>query len=370
MDVTSSPPGASGILPKDLFKSTILREPPKVDTDREDNCCFHPRYPASPRTYLDEAGIVTVHIAKSNDRMMDLPGEVINLIFANLSPAALDAIRYTCKAWWIRIMGDVTLLKSVLGPCSIDRTDLTVGDRSPDQATQLRQLAVQLDRQSKITHALSRRDCWRSHYQSVDMTFALPLVQLPDFTPPGMVHTESFVAILAAKYWSPGDLFVLLVRRRLELACYMYDSTAYPPQMLFYTFSSGLLLYTFSSSLQPLYVGSISCSNDSTTLEINHGYLRTNPKIQAESTTCFEIVLDKEVIYASLTSQSSFGECASPFKIEVINSVAESSVFRSVRPIGDEFIINEQLTYKDKSIWELLMGLYIPTVGATLCLSS
>ena len=362
MDVASDPVTQSSILPKDLWNSGILREPPKIDTDRENNCCFHPQYPVSPRAYLDEAGIVTMGIAKSDDRIMVLPGEVINLIFAHLSPAALDAMRYTCKAWWIRIMGDVWLLRSVLGPCSIDRTDLAQGDRSPDPVKRLRQLAVQLDRQSKITHASSRQDCWRTHYQRVDTTFVVPPLQLPHYVPWVFVAYQ-FDAIVAAKYWSPGDLLVLLVKQKTKLAQSIFDITPCPQP-------ARLLLYTFSSSTQPLHIGVIPCSQDSTTLEINHGDFRANPEIRTDCTTCFEIVLDKEVIYASLTSRSSFGECVSPFKLEVIDSFGESSISRSIRSIGDELIINEQLTYKDKDIWELLVGLYVPTVSATLCQSS
>ena len=76
MEMTPSPLVPPRILPKDLWNSGILREPPEINTDREDNCCFNPQYPASPRTYLDEAGIVALHIAKPHDRIIDLPSEI------------------------------------------------------------------------------------------------------------------------------------------------------------------------------------------------------------------------------------------------------------------------------------------------------
>ena len=360
MDVASDPVTQSSILPKDLWNSGILREPPKIDTDRENNCCFHPQYPVSPRAYLDEAGIVTMGIAKSDDRIMVLPGEVINLIFAHLSPAALDAMRYTCKAWWIRIMGDVWLLRSVLGPCSIDRTDLAQGDRSPDPVTRLRQLAVQLDRQSQITHASSHQDCWRIHYQRVDITFVVPTLQLSHFDPRAFVDAEPFEAIIAAKYWSPGDLIVFLVKRKSEVAQSNFDDTAYPPRLVF---------YTFSSSTRSLYVGTTSCSKDSNTLGIDHGYMyfRTDPEFQTDSTTYFKIVLDKEVIYASFKSQSGFGGCASPFKLEVKISVVEYPISQNIQPVDVELTINEESTYEEKGVWKLLMDLYPPSASATLC---
>ena len=349
-----------GILPRHLGNSGIMLVSPKINTYREENFCFHPPYPASPRTYLDEVGIITKHIANSQDRIMDLPGEIINLIFAPLSPAALDAMRFTCKAWWMRIMGDVSLLRSVLAPSSMKRTELAPDSRRPDQATRLRQLAAQLGRQSKIANASSSRDCWRLHYQRVDMKFTVPPLQLPPLAPPGFVPVERFEAIVAAKYWPPGDLLVLLVKQKPEVTQPGLDDTACPPR---------LLLYTFFSSVSPVHVGVISCFEDSTTFEINHGYWRTYSTAQLDSTTCLEIVLDKEIICASFTIQPGFERFESPFKLEIISSVAGSSISRRIRPMGDELIINDQLTYKDQDIWELVMGLYLPIASATLYLS-
>ena len=332
----------------------LMRQVPATDLQEKDNCYFHPRYPDSPGAYLQEAGVAMVGVERPNDRLTDLPSDILVLIFARLSPAALDAARYTCKAWWGWIMEDTWLLELVLNRKQIDDVVLDPWEPDPDPSKRLRQLAIQLDCQSKIVHALSPPDAWRLHYRRVDTKIEAPRLLPANQYPKGVPRAMAFETVLATRYWTAGDMLICLVKQNSESSQSDFDDTIYPPQLVF---------YAFLSSIEPVYVGTIPCTIESTTFTINRVYHCTDLVTKKETEKYFEIILDDEVIIGSLTYRPSFREFESPFELGVINAVPKSAISQESRPNGIELGINELLMEEDQNVWKLLVEFHLPVVS-------
>ena len=110
--------------------------------------------------------------------IFNFPHEVSDLILFYLSPVALDAARYTCKAWWTIILSNTWLLSSVLGV----RDQLLSGKLSH------RDLLKKLDRDSDLPSTSQHPDTWRTRFRTRNLIFTLPSLASA-LTRPALVAT-------------------------------------------------------------------------------------------------------------------------------------------------------------------------------------
>ena len=108
---------------------------------------------ASDNSFPDTSGTI-----------FNLPREVSDLILSYLSPAALDAARYTCKGWWTTIVSNTWLLSSVLGV----REELLSGTLSH------RDLLKKWDRDSDLHSTSWHPDAWRTRFRTRNLDFSIP----------------------------------------------------------------------------------------------------------------------------------------------------------------------------------------------------
>ena len=87
-----------------------------------------------------------------------LPAELTDEIFRSLSIPALDAARFTCKAWWNRILVP-DVLSAVLGK------SIKVGSRD---------LSLAFEEAARLPAAHSHPDSWRTRFVIRDVTLRAP----------------------------------------------------------------------------------------------------------------------------------------------------------------------------------------------------
>jgi hypothetical protein len=90
---------------------------------------------------------------------LDYQFEVTDPILSYLSPAALDAARYNCKAWIQYIMSNRCLMSSILN--------------KPGEI-RLRHLLKGLARGSDLLTTLERSDVWRTCYRMCNLMLNMP----------------------------------------------------------------------------------------------------------------------------------------------------------------------------------------------------
>ncbi|MCJ1404044.1 hypothetical protein MMC11_007268 [Xylographa trunciseda] len=208
---------------------------------------FHDLYPSSPQAYLSQCGLPLTYDA-SSDRVMNLPKEIKDQILTYLGVMDLDAIRCTSKSWWICIMTDVWLLRTVLlspnNPCNPRRSP---SGPELDASAELRFLAIRFDDSAKELHHSNEDHSWKQSFREVDVDFgsssSLPLGK----------QTVEWVS-----YWSPIRVVILLVKVNSDLHGDV-STTGEKKRIIFYSLDSGG---------RPVHLGTVSCPDHVTELEV------------------------------------------------------------------------------------------------------
>lgn len=162
----------------------------------------------------------------TNGPIFKLPSEVSDLILSYLSPAALDAARYTCKDWRTRILPNSWMLSSVLG---LEEERPSV-EGLPSSKLGHRDLLKKLDRASDLPSTSQHSDVWRTRFRTRNLEFSIPL---PSSTP----TRPAFVA--AARTGTQNGFLAFQLR-----------GTRSRPE-------STLVIYCFDSAELPWYAGTI-----------------------------------------------------------------------------------------------------------------
>lgn len=107
----------------------------------------------------------------TEDPLFRLPAEISDLILSYLSPAALDAARYTCKFWRRNIMGNPWVLSTVMNrkagcPPYSPREPGSEGEMT------IRNLLKSLDQESHLLSTYLESDAWRTRFRVRSLEFS------------------------------------------------------------------------------------------------------------------------------------------------------------------------------------------------------
>lgn len=109
-----------------------------------------------PETTAEEQSQTDVPI------LSKLPPEIATKIFGCLSVPALDAARYTCKAWWTWIQSPAVL------STALDKS-LSLAPRS---------LSLAFEETARLPAVYDHPDSWRTRFVAHGVTLQMPLVEL------------------------------------------------------------------------------------------------------------------------------------------------------------------------------------------------
>ena len=129
----------------------VKNAPAAADGDLFRRNCASGNHPHGDNSLPDTSGAI-----------FNLPREISDLILSYLSPAALDAARYTCKGWWTIIVSNVWVLSSVLGV----REELLSGTLSH------RDLLKKWDHDRGLNSVFSHSDSWRTRFRTRNLDFS------------------------------------------------------------------------------------------------------------------------------------------------------------------------------------------------------
>ena len=160
----------------------------------------------------------------TNGPIFKLPLEISDLILSYLSPAALDAARYTCKDWRMRILSNSWVLSSVLAV----KEDMSPLDGSPISKLSHRDLLKKLDCDSDLPSTSQHSDAWRTRFRTRKLEFSTS-------SPSSSPTRPAFVA--AARTGTQNGFLVFQLRGPVQ---------------------STLIIYRFDSAELPWYAGTIS----------------------------------------------------------------------------------------------------------------
>lgn len=158
---------------------------------------------------------------ENRDLLLRLPAELSALVFSLLSPAALDAARYVCRAWRIKVMSDTWVLSSVL---ESKESGVAIGSSGRETARTLhRSLLKKLDQESALVATFEHPDTWRTRFRERKIEFHMPCRQdthhpytysgISAFKSVKMSETENFVAFMIDEKPSSDRVCTLLFYR-------------------------------------------------------------------------------------------------------------------------------------------------------------
>lgn len=226
-------------------------------------------------------------LLSTNDPTFKLPSEVSDLILSYLSPAALDAARYTCKDWRTKILSNPWLLSSVLG----DEKERPSVDGSPSSKLGHRDLLKKLDRDSALPSTSQHSDAWRTRFRTRNLEFSIPV---PSSTP----TRPAFVA--TARTGTQNGVLVLQLR-----------GTDDHPE-------STLVIYCFDSAELPWYAGTIQNVKGQGALRITGV-----TEIRRRAAWVLRIDIGDTAGLYSLTSCEAFSKHDSRFVLKRLGSLEE-----------------------------------------------
>ena len=211
---------------------------------------FHTPYPASADAYLKQSGVRhnvgdPFTLKTPEDRTVQLPAEIFDMIFSSLSVADLDAARYVCHRWWDRIMGSNQILFQVLHTRNVSSTRARFASSSDNYTAERdnpRQLARDLDYECSALTTLQLEDSWRSRYRRCDVEFSFPKFVSAGENACSWAHLKH--AFSSARFSSTVSFMLFAVRDSIDAA--QAGSQA-----------STVLFYHISRAGRPVYVGSI-----------------------------------------------------------------------------------------------------------------
>ena len=260
----------------------------------------------------------------TNGPMFKLPSEVLDLILSFLSPAALDAARYTCRDWRTRILSNPWVLSSVLG-VKEDRLSLA---GSPSSKLSHRDLLKKLDRDSDLPSTSQHSDAWRTRFRTRSLEFSTPSASA----------TLTFMA--AARTGTQNGFLVLQLRGLVQ---------------------SNLIIYRFDSAELPRYAGTIYNVEGQGTLRITG-----ITEIRRHAAWVLKIDIGDTAGLYSLTTRDAFSKFDSRFGLKRLGSLKEVPTLPNANLVVQELDRPpEPLPISDWS-WKVLAG-FPPNGG--VCIS-
>ena len=268
------------------------------------------------------------------DSIFRLPAEITDLVLSYLSPAALDAARYTCKAWHQHITSNSWVLSSVL-------------DKSGE--TDLRGLLKGLDRGSDLLSTHQHPDAWRTRFRMRSLTFSIPeKIRLRGTSVP----TCRFGQLAATvRVGSQGGFMI-----------FQFVTSGHvpsPPGQ-----KSVLMIYTFSPTDVPLFVGCVEHLGFEDPIKVI-GMTRIKPNTKSK----LKIEIGGIVTVYKISPRKAFSKLENRFSIKDLGSSHRSQTRYSEnfieiaqdlkRPLGVHII--------DGQSWKVLAFLP-PDLGVSLSL--
>jgi len=261
---------------------------------------FHLPYPASPTAYLKACGLRDSQSSSSAatplDRILQLPPEISDQILSLLSPSALDAARFTCRAWWDKIMSSCWILSQVLGV----RNNLAHSRGNSDADEILRQLATRLDYDSLLISAHQHDDSWSARYRKYGYDFTLPKQPnaISTYDPLQRIRPISQHQVISTSFSSSSNMIAFLVREALD-------------QDLIGHVNYSVAIYRIFLASRPVLIKSIACPKITGAgtpcqirlLEVNAGHTWTA-----------NVLFSSQIASLSISLRRSFAKSESPYE--------------------------------------------------------
>lgn len=225
----------------------------------------------------------------TGDPMFKLPPEVSDLILSYLSPAALDAARYTCKIWWTRILSNTWVLSSVLGV----KEEIPPLDESLSGKLSHRDLLKNFDCGSDLPSTSQHPDTWRTRFRTRNLVFSIPSQSTT-------LSTPAFVAV--ARTGTQNGFLAFQLQRSAQSTRSRVKSI--------------LIIYRFDSAEIPWYAGTIYDVE-------GHGALRITSatEIRRQAEWALQIEIGHTAGLYLLTARKAFSKYDSSFSLKALESL-------------------------------------------------
>lgn len=228
----------------------------------------------------------------TSNSIFNLPPEISDLILSNLSPAALDTVRHTCKDWRTRILSNIWVLSSVLGVKEI-RSPL---DGSVSGKLNHRDLLKQFDCDSDLPSTSQHPDAWRTRFRTRNLEFSVPS-QL------STLSTPTFVA--ATRTGTQNGFLAIQLQTSAQGTRDRSKST--------------LVIYRFDSAELPWYAGTIHDVESQGALRIT-----SVTEIRRHAEWVLKIEIGRTAGLYSLSAREAFSKSDSYFSFKVLKSLEKA----------------------------------------------
>lgn len=233
-----------------------------------------------------------------SDPICSSPTEVSDLILSYLSPAALDAARHTCKAWYHTIMSNRWVLSHVLGM---------------NRGSSHRDLLKALEIDSTLLSTFQHPDGWRTSFRIRDVQFLLPV----------------------SSSW-----YVSATRIGSECGFMVFHLSNERPMRLDQT-KSTLVFYRFDPTDLPLYAG--CAEHEGTEGAINISY---TTKVEPGAPTLFKVNIGGITRLYTIATRKAFSNCESRFSLVALGSPDEA---QKSRRHSEDLVATAQSSYNDET---------------------
>ena len=246
---------------------------------------------------------------ESVSNKLPLPLEIIDLVFAFLSPLDLHAARSTCRTWWNHIMGNSWILQKSLEHAStqgIKDACYKPGHTSQQDLEWLsRQLDIEvnLKLQSGFNKGTSGPNSM--HHRQFELRFIYRPGPPFDAPSPGAELEQERTGFLSVYFWAAGSLIALLVREPISTN-------------LTYGSIDKLLIYHIFESGRPEYVGHIPCRQGRSMIDCIKRYDDSSITLP-KGECCLEIKVDDEILHVLYGGRRAFSNSESTLWLELWN---------------------------------------------------
>lgn len=286
-------------------------------TDGPDCSEFHSEYPASVHAYLEECKISTTVKSTSLDTLIALPHLVKEQILFELPLLDVDALRLTCKTWWIEIMTNVWLLHSlteasptnlrwaasIYVPSHRQRRGTRSGrlDRGSVVSYDKRHVARAFEREVNHQHfckAVDRQDCWCQRYRKINADFKFD----PSRTGKGTV-------IDAMAFWTSSSIagiVIVLVKGSFGLGV---KGSVSP-------MTKKVLFYSLDVSGRPALIRAITCPAFVSDIKLE-SLDRFSTSDSSENHVCLMSHCETWLMHCKLEFRPAFGNIESPIELTI-----------------------------------------------------
>ena len=244
---------------------------------------------------------------KSVSNKLPLPLEIIDLVFAFLSPLDLHAARSTCRTWWDHIMGNSWILQKSLEHAGTQGTKDACRKLGQTSQQYLEWLSRQLDIEvnlklqsgfNEITSGSNSMD-----HRQLELHFVSKLENYYEASNSGAPLEQDRKGFLSAYFWATGSLLALLLREPTNLT---HGST------------DKLLIYHLFESGRPECIGHIPCREGRSIIYYIKPYDDSSITLP-KGECCLEIKIDDEILHVLYGGRRAFSNSESSLWLELWN---------------------------------------------------